>query len=393
MESAFNDVKQLVERETNDFLNDMNLQTIAGGVITSPNPANAAQAIFTQQLTQLTDKIQKDAVSLVTKHIIMDIAANNEIWNFFGTAAKVADPDEPIGSTRFSFTERDALNSTSSPFTADLRQSAAGLRGAWYTVQGSMDASASFVSTDLKSLTRPAISRPMGPPEDHVFQRNHPCVAAGTSVQTTRMGHAETYEISVEYPFLNYRYSIDGQALNGDNGTLVLSKEVHIPEFDEDTLRPASLFVKNHTATRQVRVTFTKQRPAGDRQIELLLLSNDPRDGNYDLTLKVDAVAGGGKILPVGSVPIFFDGQEITLPAEFTKGIRGCLENFVGEKWAKSKQVTQRDLWGPVARRQRYDEVVRELDALAAVGAFETVAIEAVKVDLARVLGLKQPLH
>jgi hypothetical protein len=108
--------------------------------------------------------------------------------------------------------------------------------------------------------------------------------------------------------------------------------------------------------------------------------SNDPADGNYDVLLQIEAVLPNGSTMPVGSEPIIFDGQSIELPPDFAKNVRDCLENFVGTKWSKSKRLNPKDLWGPAARRQRYEQITNELDALATVGAFERAEVEAIKI-------------
>jgi hypothetical protein len=131
-------------------------------------------------------------------------------------------------------------------------------------------------------------------------------------------------------------------------------------------------------------------RLPNDPQIEHLFLSNDPADGNYDLLLQIEAVLPDGRTMPVGSEPIIFDGQSIELPSDFAKNVSDCLENFVGTKWSKSKRLNLKDLWGPAARRLRFEQITNELDALATVGAFERADIEAIKANLAAKLKLKR---
>jgi hypothetical protein len=52
--------------------------------------------------------------------------------------------------------------------------------------------------------------------------------------------------------------------------------------------------------------------------------------------------------------------------------------------------VTLKDLWGPAARRRRYEETARELDALATVGAFEKQSVDTAKNIIAAALKIKQ---
>lgn len=392
MEGAFKKVKSFIETELNDFLNGLDLQGMAGVALASIDPVRAFQTLFTQRLTQFIGDIRRRAINLVTGFVLYEAASAYET-DPFGTLDDLFDPDEPIGFARFQFNEQEIINDNfEERFQADLRQPHDNLGGAWYVVHGSLEASTSFTAADVKSQSLPEVSQPIGTPEEYVFQRDHipACVYAGSTVQISRIGHAERYQISVEYPFLTYQYFIDGQPLTPIGGTIVMPKEVIFPEFDEDSLMPGRPFIKYRKETRQVKVQFGFARLQNDPQIEQLFLSNDPADGIYDLLLQIEAVLPNGRTMPVGSEPIIFDGQSIELPPDFAKNVRDCLENFVGTRWSKSKRLNPKDLWGPAARRQRYEQITNELDTLATVGAFEKAEVEAIKDNLAAALKIKR---
>jgi hypothetical protein len=394
MEGAFNDVKNLVRTRFNDFLNSLDLQAMATSALASPNPANTFQGLFNQQVAQFLNNIQREATAVAIQSAQIAVMSDSDWWNPVDIGKSIVaglDPDEPIGSMQVIFNEREIFdNNLERGIHADLRQSRTGLGGAWYILDGHLDATVSFTSVDLKLQYLPAVSQPIGRTEDYTFQRNHICVSEGTKVQISRVSHAERVQTSVEYPFVNYRYSLDGQVMNGNSGTIVLSKDVRFPEFDEDSIKPSSPFVKFRHETRQVKVKFERRRLPNDPQIEQLFLANDPNDGSYDMGLHIDAVLNNGRIIPVGTESIFFDGQTIHLPDDFLKQVRGCLENFVGTKWAKSKRLSVIDLWSPAARRQQYEEIAKQLDALAELKVFEKQSVEAAKINIAAALKIKQ---
>ncbi|MGA9768085.1 MAG: hypothetical protein WBV94_03535 [Blastocatellia bacterium] len=394
MEGAFNDVKNLVRTRFNDFLNSLNLQTMATQALANPNPANAFQALFSQQVAQFLSNIQREATAVAIQSAEIAVMADSDWWNPIDIGKSIAaglDPDEPIGSARFIFNEREILdNNLERGIHADLRQAQTGMGIAWYILDGHLNATASFTSVDLKLQYLPAVSQPIGQTEEYTFQRNHICVTEGTKVQISRLAHAEKVQTFVEYPFVNYRYTLDGQVLNGNSGTIAITKDVRFPEFDEDKIKPNSPFIKFRHETRHINVTFEKRRLPNDPQIEQLFLANDPSDGNYDVGLKIEAVLNNGRIIPVGTESIFFEGQTIELPAGFLKQIHGCMENFVGTKWSKSKRLSVIDLWSPGARRRQYEEIANQLDALAEVKAFEKQSVEAAKNIIAAALKIKQ---
>ena len=209
----------------------------------------------------------------------------------------------------------------------------------------------------------------------------------------TRRGHTQQYLYNVDYPFnwvKGYEYSLDGQVLTGSSGTITLSKTVQIPEFDEDFIFPGSLFVNRRKETRLVQVHFEKKTTAADPQIEQLILTNNPADGDYEVLLKCDAILPDGSHIAAGNEVVFFDGQTIKLPDSFLKHANDCLDNFLGTRWAKSKRLTPKDLWGPVARWERFEEVVNQLDELATTGVFDKKSIAASKARIAAALKLKQ---
>lgn len=394
MEGAFNAVKNLIQTRLNDFINSLDLQSMAATAFANSNPENTFQSLFSQQLAQFISNIQQEAKTLAIHSAAVAVVTDMDDWNpidVLKSFVELADADEFIGSARFIFSEKDILdNNMERRLHADLRQSRTGLGGAWYILDGYLDAAISFGSVDLKSQNLPEVSQAIGPPEEYTFQRDHLCVFAGDKVQVTKLRHSEKYQTYVEYPFAKYRYTLDGQVLNGNKDTIQLTKDVQIPEFNEDSLTASSPFVEFRHATRQVTIQFEKRHLPHDPQIEQLFLMNDPDDGNYSLSLNIEAVLNNCSAIPVGIEAVFFDGQTIKLPDEFSRHIQDCLENFVGTKWSKSKRVSKKDLWGPAARRVQYEKIAKELDALATAGAFEKHSVEAAKNTIAAALKIKQ---
>jgi hypothetical protein len=66
------------------------------------------------------------------------------------------------------------------------------------------------------------------------------------------------------------------------------------------------------------------------------------------------------------------------------------LDNFIGNRWAKSKLLTPYDLWGPYGRTERYKQIIKELDAWATVGIFNKETIETTKQVIAKRLKVNE---
>ena len=399
MEGAFNDVKALVTQRLNDFLNGLDLKAMAQTALTSANPTQSFQDQFNALLAAFIKNVREEAVSVAKQSAEIAVMSDSDWWNpvdIVKSAVAGLDPDEPIGKAQFILSERDILNANlHRSLHADLRQSKDGLGGAWYIIDGFLDASIAFNSADHQIQTLPDMAQVMGTPETYTFQRDHilVCVWAGTQVEVARLAHTEQYLFNVEYPVSwvkEYEYSIDGQVLTGSSGTITLTKTVRIPEFDEDALQLNPLFVKFRQESRLVQIHFEKKTNATDPQIEQLVLTNNPADGNYDILLKCEAVLPDGRHITVGDEVIFFEGQTIKLPDYFLKHAKDCLDNFVGTRWAKSKLVTLKDLWGPVARWEQFEEAAKRLDELAAAGVFDKKSVAVSKEKIATALQLKQ---
>lgn len=369
------DVRVLVEERVNDFLNGLNLLPLSITAITQ-GPA-AMRGVLVSQINDFITNLKQEVKDYIKTYA--ELAVLSEWWNPLAQIATALDPDEPIGKgVNFTFGEDQIIaDNLSEHPRGDLRQEKTGLGGGWYIIDGHLDADVHFSPTDLPLVSTQLTSTPTTP-QTVTFQKDHlmVCITAGTTVELTAFNHTETYGYAVQYPFANYRYTIEGQVLSGNSGSIALTKTVHVQEFDENATSVIAPFIKNVDQNRSVTIQFSKVRRSNDPQIELLVLTNNSADGNYDFILQVEVALNNGNFLPVGTQFIQFTGQTLEFPADFQKQMHSCLENFIGTRWAKSKIPSLSDLWGPMQRQQEYERVARELGALQEAGIFSSAAID-----------------
>jgi len=385
MKAAHDDVKNLLKRRLDDFFNGFDAQPLFDQAFNAKQPNTAAvfplalTSISRTLATALTAFIGNRNTGLVKEAIDAAIQSAQiavmSSWNPFVHVAAALDPDEPIGTAMIQIQEDQMISTNLSQDAGqDIRQSATGLGGAWYVLHGGAGAELSFSQADAVIQMR--IQAPvLAQTGEYMFQESKLCIASGTRVPWSRQNHTQAYDISIEYPFARFQYKLDGQMLQEGSGVFRVSKEVSIPEFDPTTYK----FVRYRQETRRISVKFSRIRQASDAQIEHLTLSNDPNDGSYWLSLNIEAVLNDGRTIFAGQHVIEFEGQTIQLPEEFIKGIDQCLEPFTSNRFSKSIRVGPKDLWGPFSRQERYEQIVRAVEAIATIRGHDSATTEMVK--------------
>jgi hypothetical protein len=382
MEGAFNDVKNEVQNRFNDFLNGLDLQSMATDALASPNPVAAFQASFDQQRNNFLAELPKHVTDVAIQSAEISVMSDFSLWDPFSWLAS-ADADEPVGSHVFFFTEQSIIDGNlAAPMHSDLRQPSSGFGGAWYIVDGHAEADIHFAASDLLMNAPKVRSVPIILPQTtFVFQRMHPCVAPGTTVTVKASNNTQTFSISVQYPFVQYQYMIDGQMLVENSGSIILTKTVKSQVFDEDS----SGFIKNIDNVRPVTLNFSKTKFPNDPQTEVLSITNNPDDGNYDVKVTVNAVLNNGRVIPVGDQFLFFEGMTVRIQDDFIDRYRECVRHYFGDGVAKSKVASYLDTHanGPEERSRQFERITEQLDVLAAVGAFQQVSVDKAKLIFA----------
>jgi hypothetical protein len=308
------------------------------------------------------------------------------------------DPDEPLGNgAHIAKGEDELLNNGLAVFwTGTMKADKGDPASGEYDIHGALSANIRFTSADISGGDAPTtVTAPAGMPITVTFQKDHimVCVYAGTTVQLTSYSHTQTYAVRREYPFATYRYSIAGQVLDLNLSSILIRTMVRFQQFNEDSTHPARPFIEDVEQERAVTVHFSSSVPANAPQLQVLSITNDPADGSYDIDLQVDFVvpgSGGAIVIPVATVPLSFTGQTLEFPADFAEHMKQCLSNFIGTRWAKSKRFNPRDP-GPAERLKQFEEIARQLDRLAATGAFQKSNVEVAKKVIAAKLKLQVP--
>ena len=133
----------------------------------------------------------------------------------------------------------------------------------------------------------------------------------------------QSYDVLTTYPFCQYRYSIDGKTLGIDQRLVTVPALVAIQELDKTGFP----FVKLRNATANVTINFQVQLDTLRPQLQHLILSNVPAEGTYSFTLKIEAVLGGGRVVPVAEQSLVFQGQRINFPPGFISKSGGVARN------------------------------------------------------------------
>jgi len=385
MEAAFNAVKVHIQYRLNDFFNGLSMMDFAGPLHDAADPIAAASTMFNQRLDALISEISDEAQSLA-ESTARDWVIDHE--DFLTQLVALADRDEAIGSHTFTADESVIIDhGLHDELRADLRQSADGLGGAWYVVSGYSNASIRFVPGDHQLTQLLELPEPTGSPEQHVINVQRKCVDAGTTVSVQRTSHFQQWQLIVGYPFMHYRYALDGHELTGDQGVVELSKTTSVPEFDETKF----YFIGASTQNRLVHVNYRFLPVEGAPQLRRLILSNDPVDGNFHLQLTVDGVLSTHPPVPVVSTSVPIVGQSIDFADGFLDRYIACVARGLKEKWARVKAVIP-DRWRtPEIAWNRYKEIVGQLDDMHSYQIYDAATLAKIKQSIARKLKLELP--
>jgi hypothetical protein len=397
-QAAFAAVKELIANRLNDLINDFDLAGIILGALAAltrnQDPAPGALRAVLTTLANFQQTITQEATDLAIQRAKDAALAASDWWNPFDVAklaVAAIDPDEVVGANGVLLSEQSLIAaSLAQPLSADLRQSATGLGGAWYSLSGSAQGSVKFYPGDLKVF-------PMGPPKrkdlektPFVIKAGRRCLDAGTEGWATRNGFTETHVVSVEYPFLTYRYFLDEIELIGNKkfsnqpGSVQITKTVSFPEFDESKF----YLVGETQEVRKVSLKFERATDPLRPQIRQLLIRNDPKDGCYSVTLRVEGVLPNGQTIPVGSTDIAVTGQSLELSDGLLERYAECIAAYLRSLNVRIKPTVPAQWRTPEVKWRQLDLVVERLGELRKANLLDDATVARVKVDLAKKLGL-----
>lgn len=375
MEQSFNDLKVLLQNRINDFLNNLDLEPIWTSAKQNNPPHPSFLSAIAGLLQPFIDRIIPEAIAAAAQSAQICVLSSG----IFNRIPAGLDREEPVGNTIINLNEVNIIDSNMEiSIQRNIRQPSTGLGGAWYQVFGFLTAALKLSPNQIVSRSSVISSAPMETNRSEIREDILCMPDRGTMIEWKRLGHSEHYEVFVEYPFVNYRYSIAGQQLEGLSGEVSVSTEVGFPEFDGTS----HTFVKYRKETRSVNVRFFRSVNNEDAQIPRLVLLNDPADGNYSVTVDIEAELPDGRTIPVGSQVISFDGQTIEVPDWVKERVDQCLDQF-GIKWAIPKRVNLMDLWGPHQRIQKYEEAVKKFDRVAGVLGYDATRVKQYKDGMA----------
>jgi hypothetical protein len=397
-QAAFAAVKEHIANRLNDLINDFDLSGIIlaalAALTAGQDPAPVALRGVLTTLANFQQTIAQEATDLAIQRAKDAALAAADWWNPVDAVNLVVaaiDPDEVIGANGFLVSEQSLIAaSLGQPLSADLRQSATGLGGAWYSLSGSAQGSVKFYPGDLKVL-------PMAPPKRrnlektrYVIKVGRRCLDAGTKGWATRVGFKETHVASVEYPFLAYRYFLDDIELVGDQeysnqpGSVKITKTVSFPEFDESKF----YLVGETQKVRKVSLSFERGTDPLRPQFEQFLIRNDPKDGCYSVTLRVEGVLPNGQSIPVGSTDIAVTGQSLELSDGLLERYAECIAAYLRSLQVRIKPTVPAQWRTPEMKWRQLDLAVERLGELRKANLLDNATVARVKVDLAKKLGL-----
>jgi hypothetical protein len=393
IEAAFAAVKGHIQNRLNDFFNGLSLLDFAPDPSDPTDPIRRASDLFNERLEALMSEISDEART-IAEDTAQAWVLNNivEDWwnpvNWFEGAAAALDKDEPIGTHTFRIDEeRIVEQSLNDNLQSDLRQAHINLGAAWYVVSGYANATVSFVPGDHRLSQLPEQVGLLGESEHHSLHVERKCVDPGTLVVVQRSAHSQHWQVIVNYPFMPYRYALDGQVLIGQKGTIHISKAVSFPEFDENKF----YFIGARVETRLVTLTYERLPVPGATQLERIVVSNDSADGNFDVSLTIDGVLPSGGSVPVASEGLSIVGQTIDFPDGFLQRYIACVAQMLKEKWIRVKKTIP-DRWRtPEVAWNQYELIVKQLADLQALGVYDARALDKIKQGIADKLKLEIP--
>jgi hypothetical protein len=344
-------IRELVETSVNDFVNTLNLAQLATEVqnrMTAQGGSlqSNAEAVLNARIDALVEALKAQAPSVVETEFLL-WHTPGAFWELFG----FADPDDRIGSKTLRFSERRLVSDPGEmhhTFSDPLQRVEDGVIKALYDLSGRVDAVVVTGSDDVEQTgdTRTRSVRESGV---HVFDEPRLCVEPGERAEWTLYAQEEEESYLFRYPFLEPVWTIEGKELTGSSGTANAIATCAVPFFD-----PTKPGGPGHTSSSRVVTIRYETFKVG--QLHGLRLRNLPSDGRYGVTLDVGVRPGGGDLVAVATFLVSFDG--LALESPFYDRFRECMKKFerVGEAYAKSKRPSLKDLWGPTARRRRFEE-------------------------------------
>jgi len=268
----------------------------------------------------------------------------------------------------------------------ELRQPHTDLGAAWYVARGYCNATVRFAPGDHTSSQLPEEVRALGLVEQHAPGGERKCMEPGTVVLVQRSAHRQQWQVIVNYPFMPYRYALDGQELAGNDGTVRISKAVSFPRFDETKF----YFVGASVETRLVTIDYQRLPVPGAPQLHRIVIGNDPADGNFDLHLTIEGLLPGGRTVPVASESLAIVGQSVDFPDGFLQRYIACVARALGDKWVRVKKAIP-DRWRtPEIAWNQYREVEKQLADLQSFGIYDDRTIERIKTGVATRLRLER---
>ena len=376
------EVVQRVQLRVNQFFGGLNFaETIANA---APNGIAAVRAAVNNflnvQIATFRQQIRSELEDLALEVAIAEIIrSHNPVSMLFNAVVNALDHDELVGVGEVTFAEDGLIDAgLFTNATDNIRQSNSPLGGAWYVLHTSAHGELNFFPGDVVAIpsTGTVTTRIPG---RYYPTRDMICVPPG-QIEYWDALVPQSHDIMVTYPFCTYRYSIGGQVLSNQPGEIRFPAEVSIEEFNE----AGYPFVKLRHDIRTVTVRYRQQPDATRPQLQHLILDNDPADGSYYFTLKIEAVLTGGRLLDVAEKTLLFEGQEMQFPTGFIERIEHCLEPFTSNKYAKSKRIDLRDLWGPRGHARRFEEVMQLIEERASIHAIPPERIESVRAAVTR---------
>jgi hypothetical protein len=389
IEFAFNAVKAHIQNRLNDFFNGLSMVAFAGALSDPKDPVGAASNLFNEKLDTVISQISDEAQDIATDAATDWVKDNVDWWNpasWVEAIAALADKDESIGSHTFTIDEAGIIeHNLHEELQSDLRQPHNNLGGAWYVVSGYSNATVRFAPGDHKTSQLPEQVVKLGLPEQHAPRVERKCMEPGTVAVVQRSAHTQQWQVIVNYPFMRYRYALDGQELAGDSGTLRISKAVKFPQFDESKF----YFIGAKVETRLVTINYERLPVPGVPQLQQILISNDPADGNFELHLTIDGLLPSSSSIPVTSEGLAIVGQSIDFPDGFLQRYIACVARMLDEEWVRVRKTIPDHWRTPEVAWNKYQEIVNQLADLQSLQIYDARTIEKIKQGIADKLKLE----
>lgn len=370
MEEAHGALKELIQQRVNDFFNELDIGPYALLAV-GQNGIAAVQQAFRQQLATFITALAQDAVDVVIQTATLAVLELNASFNPVDIANAIAagiSPEDPIGGTSVFFTESTLINSNLSiRVENDLRQNTTSFAGAWYKLFGGAHGTLKFSFNDIKKTTLPIVKQNVGGVEEHALQRDGQCRHRGTTVRVQRTANTVTHQVFVNYPFVRYRYKINGEELRDRAGSLRVQTTVGVPEFDESKFH----FINEKLEQREVTIFFQKGSTPDEPQFEKIRLWNNAADGSYQVMLTIEAVLTDGTTIPVGDQPLEFGGIMLEFLDNFFESYLKCIASWLKAKSLPSKQGIPANWRNPEIQWREYEAFSHQLATLVEGNAIE----------------------